>query len=211
MHAVAGCTPSAVIIYLPSPSYQIMSGKLIVITAPSGAGKTTIARHLLESYPMLEFSVSATTRLRRPDEVHGKDYYFLTEEQFQQRISNKSFVEWEEVYKGVYYGTLRNEIESIWKTGKDVLFDVDVKGAINLKKQYGDKALTLFIKPPSVEILADRLRSRATETQERIDERIAKAQAELQFEGYFDETIFNDSLPEALQQAMLITDRFLFS
>lgn len=188
-----------------------MSGKLIVITAPSGAGKTTIARHLLESYPMLEFSVSATTRKRRPDEVHGKDYYFLTEEQFRQRISNESFVEWEEVYKGVYYGTLRDEVEAIWKAGKDVLFDVDVKGAMSLKKKYGDKALTLFIKPPSIEVLTERLRSRATETQERIDERIAKAAYELQFESYFDETIVNDALPETLQQAMLITDRFLFS
>ncbi|MGB3075581.1 MAG: guanylate kinase [Chitinophagales bacterium] len=188
-----------------------MSGKLIVITAPSGAGKTTIARHLLDSYPMLEFSVSATTRQRRPDEVHGRDYYFLSEEQFRQRIDNESFVEWEEVYKGTFYGTLKDEIESIWKSGKDVLFDVDVKGAINLKKQYGEQALTLFIKPPSIEILLERLRSRATETQERIEERITKAQSELQFESYFDETIVNDSLPDALRQAIAITDKFLFS
>ncbi|MEO6167543.1 MAG: guanylate kinase, partial [Chitinophagales bacterium] len=119
-----------------------MSGKLIVITAPSGAGKTTISKHLLEAYPTLEFSVSATTRARRPDEVHGKDYYFLTEEQFKVRIDNQSFVEWEEVYAGTFYGTLKDEIEAIWKTGKAVLFDVDVKGAMNLKKQYGDQALT---------------------------------------------------------------------
>src|SRR4030095_3315097 len=137
-----------------------MSGKLIVITTPSGAGKTTIARRLLEAYPMLDFSVSATTRPRRPDEVHGRDYYFLTEEQFKDRIANKSFVGWEEGYTGMYYGTLKDEIEAIWKTGHDVLFDVDVKGAINLKKQYGDKALTIFIKPPDMNVLFDRLHSR---------------------------------------------------
>lgn len=188
-----------------------MSGKLIVITAPSGAGKTTIARHLLSVYPMLEFSVSATTRARRPEEVHGQDYYFLTEEQFRLRIENNSFVEWEEVYKGTYYGTLKDEIESIWKTGKDVLFDVDVKGAINLKQQYTNKALTLFIKPPSIETLLERLRNRATDSLEKIEERIAKAQQELQYEPYFDVTIVNDSLPEAIREAMAVTDRFLFS
>lgn len=188
-----------------------MSGKLIVITAPSGAGKTTIAKHLLASYPMLDFSVSATTRPRRPDEVHGRDYYFLSEEQFRQRIANHSFVEWEEVYQGTLYGTLKDEVESLWKAGKDVLFDVDVKGAISLKKQYGEKALTIFIKPPSLEILLTRLRSRATETQDKIEERIKKAQLEMQFESYFDETVINDNLPEALQQVMAITDRFLFS
>ena len=188
-----------------------MSGKLIVITAPSGAGKTTIARHLLEAYPMLEFSVSATTRPRRPDEVHARDYYFLTEEQFRQRIANQSFIEWEEVYQGTFYGTLKDEIESIWKTGKDVLFDVDVKGAINLKKQYGKDAFTIFIKPPSMETLQNRLRSRATESPERIEERITKAQQELQFEPYFDETIVNDSLPEALRLATAFVDTFLFS
>lgn len=188
-----------------------MSGKLIVITAPSGAGKTTIARHLLEAYPTLEFSVSATTRTRRPDEVHGKDYYFLTEEQFKLRISNQSFAEWEEVYKDTFYGTLKDEIEGIWKTGKTVLFDVDVKGAMNLKKQYGDLALTIFIKPPSLEILLNRLRSRATDTPEKIEERIAKAQYELQFESYFDETIVNDSLPGALAKTESVVDRFLFA
>ena len=160
---------------------------------------------------MLEFSVSATTRARRPEEVHGKDYYFLTEEQFRLRIANNSFVEWEEVYKGTFYGTLRDEIESIWKTGKDVLFDVDVKGAINLKQQYTNKALTLFIKPPSIETLLERLRNRATDSLEKIEERIAKAQQELQYEPYFDVTIVNDSLPEAIREAMAVTDRFLFS
>lgn len=188
-----------------------MSGKLIVITAPSGAGKTTIARHLLEVYPMLEFSVSATTRPRRPDEVHGRDYYFLTEEQFRQRIENQSFVEWEEVYKGTFYGTLRDEIEGIWRSGKHVLFDVDVKGAISLKKLYGEKACTIFVKPPSLEILLERLHSRATDSPEKIEERIAKAQLEMQFEPYFDETIINDALPDAIRDTMAITDKFLFS
>jgi guanylate kinase len=188
-----------------------MSGKLIVITAPSGAGKTTIARRLLEAYPMLEFSISATTRPRRPDEVHGKDYYFITTEQFRQRIANNSFVEWEEVYKDTFYGTLKDEIETIWKSGKDVLFDVDVKGAINLKKQYGDQALTIFIKPPSMKILTDRLHSRATETPEKIEERISKAQYEMQFEQYFDEVIVNDSLPDTLAKAEAVVDKFFFN
>lgn len=187
-----------------------MNGKLIVITAPSGAGKTTIARHLLETYPMVEFSVSATTRPQRPGEVHTRDYYFLTEVQFRERIANNSFVEWEEVYKGTFYGTLRDEIESIWKRDKHVLFDVDVKGAINLKKQYGESALTIFIKPPSLEILIRRLESRATETPEKIAERIAKAKEELQYESYFDEVVVNEVLPEALAQTDALVDAFLF-
>lgn len=187
-----------------------MSGKLIVITAPSGAGKTTIAKHLLESYPMLEFSVSATTRPRRPDEVHARDYYFLTEEQFRQRIKSESFVEWQEVYKDTFYGTLKDEVQAIWKSGKNVLFDVDVKGAINLKKQYGENALTIFIKPPSLEVLTNRLLSRATESADMVEERITKATYELQFESYFDEVIVNDSLPEAMAKAEAIVDKFLF-
>jgi guanylate kinase len=187
-----------------------MNGKLIVITAPSGAGKTTIARHVLESYPMVEFSVSATTRPQRPGEVHTRDYYFLTEQQFRDRIANNFFVEWEEVYKGTFYGTLRDGIESIWKRGKHVLFDVDVKGAINLKKQYGENALTIFIKPPSLKILIRRLESRATESPEKIAERIAKAKEELQYESYFDEVVINEVLPEALAQTDALVDAFLF-
>ena len=188
-----------------------MAGKLVVITAPSGAGKTTIARHLLEHYPMLEFSVSATTRPRRPEEVHGRDYYFITPELFRERINNESFVEWEEVYQGTFYGTMKSEIESIWKSGKDVLFDVDVKGAINLKKQYGDNALTIFIKPPTLQVLTDRLHSRATESPDKVEERISKAQYEIQFESYFDEVIVNDSLHDALIKAEAAVDRFLFN
>lgn len=187
-----------------------MSKKLVVITAPSGAGKTTIARRLLEAYPMLEFSVSATTRPQRPDEVHGRDYYFMTEKQFKDRIANDSFVEWEEVYKNTFYGTLKDELEALWKSGKAVLFDVDVKGAIHLKKIYSDQALTIFIKPPSMDILISRLHSRATESPEKIEERIAKSRYEMQFESYFDEVILNDNLPETLTKAEAVVDRFLF-
>jgi guanylate kinase len=142
--------------------------------------------------------------------VHGRDYYFLTQEQFKQRIINGSFIEWQEVYKDMFYGTLRDEIESIWKIGKDVLFDVDVKGAINLKKLYAEKALTIFIKPPSMEVLTNRLHSRATETPDKVEERITKARYELQFESYFDEVIVNDSLSETLIKAEAIVDKFLF-
>ena len=186
-------------------------GRMFIFTAPSGAGKTTIVRHLLDKYPNLGFSVSATTRQKREHEADGRDYYFIGVEEFRQKVSQGHFVEWEEVYKGTYYGTLKDEIESIWKTGKDVLFDVDVKGAINLKQQYTNKALTLFIKPPSIETLLERLRNRATDSLEKIEERIAKAQQELQYEPYFDVTIVNDSLPEAIREAMAVTDRFLFS
>jgi guanylate kinase len=140
----------------------------------------------------------------------GEDYYFITEQLFKERIANESFAEWEEVYKGNFYGTLKSEIESIWKSGKEVLFDVDVKGAINLKKQYGDDALTIFIKPPSEAVLLHRLQNRATESPEKVEERINKARYELQFESYFDEVVINDSLPDALKQTEAIVDRFLF-
>ncbi len=188
-----------------------MSRKLIVITAPSGAGKTTIAKRMLEAYPILEFSVSATTRQPRAGEVHGKDYYFFSEEQFRKSIESKAFVEWEEVYPGVFYGTLSHDLESIWESGKEVLLDVDVKGAMHLEKQFGDDALTIFIKPPSIEILITRLSSRGTESLEKIEERISKAKHELQFESYFDEVVINDSLPDAVRQVENLLDQFLLS
>ncbi|MBA2422550.1 MAG: guanylate kinase [Chitinophagales bacterium] len=188
-----------------------MSGKLIVITAPSGAGKTTIAKRMLEAYPVLEFSVSATTRQPRSGEVHGKDYYFFTEEQFRKKIETNSFVEWEEVYPGVFYGTLKHDLKTIWDSGKEVLLDVDVRGAMQLEKQYGEDALTIFIKPPSIEVLINRLRSRATESPEKIEERISKASNELQFESYFDEVVINEILPDAVRQVENLIDDFLFT
>jgi guanylate kinase len=163
-----------------------MKGKLIIFSAPSGAGKTTIVRHLLEKNLNLEFSVSATSRAPRPNETNGKDYYFLTEKEFKQKIENNEFLEWEEVYKGIYYGSLKSEVERIRNLGKNVIFDVDVVGGLNIKKFYGDEALAIFVQPPSVEELRKRLISRSTETEEKIQMRIAKAEHELSFAKQFD-------------------------
>jgi guanylate kinase len=189
----------------------VNEGKLIVITAPSGAGKTTIARHLLQVIPHIAFSVSATTRPIRPEESDGRDYFFMTEEEFRNRVSRNEFIEWEEVYNGLFYGTLKSEIERLWAEGRNVLFDVDVKGAINLKKQFPDNTFTIFIKPPSYEVLMRRLHSRATEPPEKIEERIRKAQEELKFESSFDVAIVNDELQKALKEAELAVKSFLRS
>ncbi|MBA3647553.1 MAG: guanylate kinase [Chitinophagales bacterium] len=187
-----------------------MIGKLIIITAPSGAGKTTIAKHLLAEYPLLEFSVSATTRPKRIDETEGRDYYFMTREEFREKIKNGDFIEWEEVYNNTFYGTLKSEVETIWISGKVVLFDVDVKGAINLKKKFGTNSLTIFIKPPDINILKKRLEGRATESKEKIHERINKALYEMEYAAYFDKIILNNGLSEALQKAAAIVEGFLF-
>lgn len=177
------------------------NGKLIVITAPSGAGKTTIARHLLKNIPSLAFSVSATTRAKREEEMEGRDYFFISPQQFKEKIEQDEFVEWEEVYTGTFYGTLKSEMDRLWKERKVVLFDVDVRGAINLKKMFPENTLTLFIKPPSYEVLVQRLRKRATETHEKIEQRIAKATEELLLEPNFDVVIVNDELPNALYKS----------
>lgn len=184
-------------------------GKLIILTAPSGAGKTTIARYLLDTFDDLAFSVSAATRARRPYEVEGKDYYFLTPEKFRELTEQGAFVEWEEVYENQFYGTLKSEIERLWADGKHVVFDVDVKGAMRLKQQYPKEALTIFVKPPSPEILFQRLHQRSTESEESLQKRIAKAASELKYENNFDIVLVNDNLEDALQKAKIIVQNFI--
>lgn len=185
------------------------SGKCIIVTAPSGAGKTTIVRHLLAVNDSLAFSVSACNRPQRSYEVNGKDYYFFTTEEFKEKINNNEFLEWQEVYEQNYYGTLKTEIDRIWELGKHVIFDVDVEGAMNLKNIFGEKALTLFIKPPSVESLKNRLAERNTETPETFARRINKATKELEYANRFDKVILNDHLAEALLQAEKDVLKFL--
>lgn len=176
-------------------------GKLIIFSAPSGAGKTTIVKRLLEINLNLEFSVSATSREARKNEVDGKDYYFLSPEEFQQKIDNNKFLEWEEVYPGTSYGTLKNEVERIRNLGKNVIFDVDVVGGLNIKKVYEDEALAIFVQPPTVEELEKRLRLRSTETEEKIKVRLAKAKHELSYASQFDVIIVNDNLEKAVKEA----------
>jgi guanylate kinase len=189
----------------------LMKGKSVIISAPSGAGKTTIVRHLLENRQDLEFSVSATTRTPRGLEAEGKDYYFLTIEEFRRRIENEEFVEWEEVYKDRYYGTLKSEMERIWTKGKNVLFDVDVKGGINLKKILGTQSIALFIMPPSIEELEKRLLKRATDNISDIKTRLAKAEAELEFANQFDRIIINKHLDQAVEEISSVISSFLKS
>lgn len=186
-----------------------MKGKLIIFSAPSGAGKTTIVRHLLEKDLNLEFSVSATSRGPRTNEIHGKDYYFLTEKEFKLKIENDEFLEWEEVYNGIYYGSLKSEVERIRNHGKNVIFDVDVVGGLNIKKFYGNEALAIFVQPPSVEELRKRLISRSTETEEKIQMRIAKAEHELSYANQFDVLITNNDLTLACQEAEKLIREFL--
>ena len=161
-----------------------MGGKTIIFSAPSGSGKTTIVRHLLNKYPDLGFSISASTRDKRGrTEAHGKDYYFLSPEDFKKKIDDKEFIEWEEVYEGNFYGTLKSEIQRIWDQGKNVIFDVDVKGGLNLKKYFGDKSLAVFVKVPTLDILKERLKDRGTDTDESISRRLFKANFEMFFPG----------------------------
>jgi guanylate kinase len=175
-----------------------MAGKLIIFSAPSGAGKTTIVHRLLQKELNLEFSISATTRERRPNENHGKDYYFFSPEDFQKKIDEGKFIEWEEVYKNGFYGTLESEIERIWAKGNDVIFDVDVDGGINLKKIFGDAAFSIFVKPPSLDDLRTRLEGRDTETEESINRRMDKAPSELEKSNQFDYVLVNDILDRAV-------------
>lgn len=187
------------------------NGKLIIYSAPSGAGKTTLVHHLLSKKFGFEFSVSATTREQREGEVHKKDYYFLSIEDFKNRISNKEFVEWEEVYTDNFYGTLRTEVERIWKKGNHVIFDVDVEGGLNLKHAYGDKALAIFVMPPSLDRLRERLQTRDTETEESITRRMGKAPQEIEKSVDFDKIILNDKLPEAMKKSEELVREFLKS
>ena len=186
-----------------------MKGKLIIFSAPSGAGKTTIVRHLLEKNLNLEFSVSATSRAPRHNETNGKDYYFLTTDEFSKKISNGEFLEWEEVYKGVYYGSLKSEVERIRNHGKNVIFDVDVVGGLDIKKIYGDEARAIFVQPPSIDELLSRLQNRSTETEEKIQMRIAKAEQELSFASEFDVIITNNDLTQACKEAEIVIREFL--
>lgn len=176
-------------------------GKVIIFSAPSGAGKSTIVNYLLSKNLGLEFSVSATCRAPRGKEQHGKEYYFFTEEEFKRRIAAGEFLEYEEVYPGCFYGTLNSEVQRIWAEGKTVLFDVDVVGGLNIKKKFGNQALALFIQPPSVAALRERLQGRGTDSPEKIEQRVAKAEYELSFAPRFDTVIVNDRLDDALAEA----------
>ena len=184
-------------------------GKLIIFSAPSGAGKTTIVRHLLGKDLNLEFSISATSRGRRHTETNGKDYYFLTPEDFRSKIGNDEFLEWEEVYAGTFYGTLKSEVERIRNNGKNVIFDVDVVGGCNIKKFYGGDALAVFVQPPSVEELQKRLIARSTDSLEVIEKRIAKAEYELTFDSQFDCIIVNEDLEKAFDEAEKCIRKFI--
>lgn len=187
-----------------------MKGKLIIFSAPSGSGKTTIVRHLLTQYPhQFAFSVSACTRPRREYEIDGKDYYFLSADEFRQRIANQEFAEWEEVYAGNYYGTLKAEIERLWAQGKCVLFDVDVKGGLKLKEAYGTQALSVFVKVTSEDEIKRRLNFRGTETEETMAVRLSKVRYEQSFENEFDEVLINDNLNEALSKAESLALSFI--
>jgi len=187
-----------------------MEGKLVIISAPSGAGKTTIVNHLLRKGLGLEFSISATTRGPRGKEKNGKEYYFISITDFKERIRNKEFVEWEEVYKDQFYGTLRSEIDRIWSEKKHVLFDVDVKGGINLKSIFGHQAISVFIMPPSVNELKKRLLGRATDDRSKIKIRLAKAIEEMKFADQFDHIVINENLANAQREVYEMVKSFLF-
>lgn len=186
-----------------------MAGKAIIFSAPSGSGKTTIVKHLLQNNPDLGFSISASTRDRRGrKEQDGKDYYFLSPEEFKSKIDKEEFIEWEEVYEGNYYGTLKSEIQRIWDDGKNVIFDVDVKGGLNLKKYFGGKALAVFVKVPSIEILEQRLRNRGTESHASLSQRLFKAKFEMTFQDKFDVVLVNEDLEQSLAEAQQLYDDF---
>ena len=185
-------------------------GKLIVFSAPSGSGKTTIVRHLLKQEELnLEFSISATSREKRGEEVNGKDYYFLSAKEFKTKIKNEAFLEWEEVYRDNFYGTLKTEVERIWALGKHVIFDIDVSGGLRIKRKFPEQTLAVFVKPPSIDELKIRLKKRKTESADKINMRIAKASAELATAPLFDVVIENDNLEKALDEAYALVSNFI--
>ncbi|WP_353777288.1 guanylate kinase [Winogradskyella sp. 3972H.M.0a.05] len=187
-------------------------GKLIVFSAPSGSGKTTIVRHLLDIEKLnLEFSISATSREKRGREEHAKDYYFLSLKEFKNKIKNDEFLEWEEVYRDNFYGTLKTEVERIWATGKHVIFDIDVSGGLRIKRKFPEQTLAIFVKPPSIDELKIRLKKRKTESKDKINMRIAKASAELATAPLFDKVILNDDLNKALKEAEDLVEGFIDS
>jgi len=187
-----------------------MANKVIIFSAPSGAGKSTIVNHLLNLHPELEFSISATSRAPRGQEKHGIEYYFFTSDEFRTMIAEDKFVEYEEVYSGSYYGTLRSEVERIWAKGNVIIFDIDVQGGVNLKRIFGEQAFSVFIQAPSVEVLRERLVNRNTDTPEAIEKRVAKAASEMEFAaGKFDYTLINDDLQTAFAEAEKVVGEFL--
>lgn len=191
--------------YSENPS----NGKCIIVSAPSGAGKTTIVHALMKQISALSFSISACSRKPRENEKDGEDYFFIGPEEFKKRISEQAFVEWEEVYPEHYYGTLKSEVEKLWKQGKVVVFDVDVVGGLNLKKKFGENALALFIQPPNLTVLGQRLRSRNTETEVRVQQRLKKADWEIEQSSNFDHVILNDVLPLAIDKAVKLATHFI--
>jgi guanylate kinase len=185
------------------------TGKILIVTAPSGAGKTSITRFLLKQFPVLQFSVSAATRKARGNEKDGVDYYFISLEKFQQHIQHDEFVEWEMVYDGKYYGTLKSELYRIWSLGKVPVLDIDVKGAIHIQQHFPAQSLSIFIQPPSVHELEKRLRSRGTESEESLSARVSKASYEISFKHHFNAIIVNDNLERAAAEAVSVVGKFL--
>lgn len=185
--------------------------KIIIITAPSGAGKTSITRFLLREFPQLAFSVSAATRMCRPNEKNGVDYYFMSQEEFSHKVQHNEFVEWEMVYEGKSYGTLKSELDRIWSNQQVPVLDIDVKGAIHVEQQYPDSTLSIFVEPPSVDELKRRLSSRGTETEESLNARVNKASYEISFKHHFTTVILNDNLEKACTQAKETVQKFLES
>ena len=183
--------------------------KILIITAPSGAGKTSITRHLMRKFPQLAFSVSAATRKARSEEKHGRDYYFIPLEEFKYKITHNEFIEWEMVYEGKYYGTLKSELERIWKNNQIPVLDIDVKGAIHVQQEYPINTLSIFIEPPSVDELKKRLTGRGSETDDSINARVSKASYEITFKDQFDEVIVNENLEQACTDAERLVERFL--
>lgn len=187
----------------------MMSSKVVIFSAPSGSGKSTVVNHILSLHPEMEFSVSATSRAPRGTEKDGVEYYFLSAEEFRRRIESGDFVEYEQVYAGRYYGTLKSEVDRIWNKGHVIIFDVDVKGGVSLKKYFGDQALSVFIQAPSVEVLRDRLIKRGTDTMEAIEDRVAKAAEEMTYAPKFDKILINDDLETAFREVEKMVDDFL--
>jgi guanylate kinase len=185
--------------------------KILIITAPSGAGKTSITKNLMEHFPQLSFSVSATTRSPRGTEQDGVDYYFISVDDFKNKIQHKDFAEWEMVYEGKYYGTLKSELKRIWSMGKVPILDIDVKGALHIRQQYPENTFSIFIEPPSVEILRDRLLSRGTENEDSLQTRISKAAYEISFKSEFDRIVLNDNLETACNEVRKVVGDFLAS